>query len=250
MNHAEFDDCADDYDQQLNQGLSYSGESRDFFARGRLLCLKECLDRLGFTPSTVLDYGCGTGHSTPLFLDILGARSVIGVDVSEKSLEVARRSFDCLPAEFRLASDYAPVGRVDLAFCNGVFHHIPLDQRDAAVRYIADSLRPGGMFALWENNPWNPGTRFIMSRVAFDRDAIMLSAGQTRNLVRRAGLDVVRTDYCFIFPKALGSLRWIEPYVAGLPLGGQYQVLATMKGAANARTTSPDRECAVGGHGE
>jgi hypothetical protein len=26
----------------------------------------------------------------------------------------------------------------------------------AAVDYVYRSLRPGGLFAFWENNPWNP----------------------------------------------------------------------------------------------
>jgi SAM-dependent methyltransferase len=229
MNHTEFDECAEDYEAQLNQGLSCSGESREFFARGRLVWLKQCLDAIGFRPTSVLDYGCGTGLATPLFIELLGARSVVGIDVSAKSLEVARRTYGHLASGFHLPSDDEPTGQIDLAFCNGVFHHIPPKDRSEAVSYILRCLRPGGIFAFWENNPWNPGTRFIMSRVPFDRDAIMLSAPEARRLVRRAGFEVVRTDSCFFFPNALKALRWIEPFLAKLPFGGQYQVLCCNK---------------------
>ncbi|MCS7034896.1 MAG: class I SAM-dependent methyltransferase, partial [Phycisphaerae bacterium] len=90
--------------------------------------------------------------------------------------------------------------------------------------------RPGGYFAFWENNPWNPGTRFIMSRCPFDDDAIPLSPLESRRRVRVAGFTVMRTDFLFIFPKVLGWLRWMERPLSRLPLGGQYQVLCRKPG--------------------
>jgi hypothetical protein len=37
--------------------------------------------------------------------------------------------------------------------------------------------------------------------------------------------EVIGTDFLFIFPKLLGWLRGLEPWVTRLPLGAQYQVL-------------------------
>jgi hypothetical protein len=106
-----------------------------------------------------------------------------------------------------------------------VFHHIPLDQRPAAVDHVFRSLRPGGLFAFWENNPLNVGTRIVMSRCSFDRDAITLRSGQAKRLLRAGGFEVLRTDFLFIFPRALRFMRWVEPHVSRLPIGAQYMVL-------------------------
>jgi SAM-dependent methyltransferase len=114
---------------------------------------------------------------------------------------------------------------IDLAFCNGVFHHIPPDERAAAVDYIYRSLRCGGLFALWENNPWNPGTKYVMSRIPFDKGAITLKPPEARRLLQAGGFEVLSTSYLFIFPRALSWLRAIEPVVSTLPLGAQYQIL-------------------------
>jgi SAM-dependent methyltransferase len=122
--------------------------------------------------------------------------------------------------------EYRPMGTIDLAFCNGVFHHIPLNRRDEAVSYIRDALRPGGMFAFWENSPWNPGTRYVMSRIPFDRDAITLTPPEARTLLARNGFEIVRTDFLFVFPRVLSWLRVLEPHLSSLPLGAQYQILA------------------------
>jgi SAM-dependent methyltransferase len=222
---SEFDRYAAEYDAALAQGLSVSGEDKDHFARGRVDWLTGALARLNVRPATVLDFGCGTGSATPFLLGIDGITSLIGVDVSARSLDVATREHGSSNARFHVFSEYHPDGTLDLAFCNGVFHHIPPADRPGAVHYILRALRPGGIFALWENNPWNPGTRLVMSRIPFDRDAITLTPPEARSLVRANGFEVVDTDFLFIFPRALRWLRGIEPLVASLPLGAQYQVL-------------------------
>ena len=128
-------------------------------------------------------------------------------------------------ARFLLFNQYEPSERIDLAYCNGVFHHIPPSRRVNVVNYIFRLLRPGGLFALWENNPWNPGTRYVMSRIPFDRDAITLTAPETRRLLRAGRFEILRTDFLFIFPRILSWFRCVEPLVAQIPLGAQYQIL-------------------------
>jgi SAM-dependent methyltransferase len=223
---AEFDSYADDYDTALGRGLAVSGEDKTFFAKERILWLSRCLKQLAFKPRSVLDYGCGTGTATPFLIDILGAKNVVGVDLSAKSLEVALRTHSGLPVDYKLTSDYVPGGEIDLVFCNGVFHHIAPELRPGVAEYIAGCLRPSGIFALWENNPWSPAARYVMSRIPFDHDAVMVWPCEARKLISRAGLNVVRTDYEFDFPKTLRFLRIVEPSVSRIPLGAQYQVLS------------------------
>lgn len=222
---ADFDLYSDDYDAALAQGISVSGEDKNFFAAGRIQWLASCLEKLQHTPKSAIDFGCGTGSATPFLLDLLKVDSVTGVDVSPKSLETARRLWDSQRVQFQLMSSYQPAEQMDLAFCNGVFHHIPLDERAAAVSFVYRSLKPGGLFALWENNPWNPGTRYVMSRCPFDKDAITLTPPETRRLLKAAGFEILSTNFLFIFPKILKWFRPIEPMVSRLPLGTQYQVL-------------------------
>ena len=222
----EFDEYAEAYDRALAEGISVSGEDKTYFARGRVAWLEGCLRPLALRPKAVLDFGCGTGSGVPFLLELPGVESVLGVDVSAKSLEVARKNISPERARFLTLAAHQPAGECDLAFCNGVFHHIPPAQRAGAVAHVWRSLRPGGLFALWENNPWNPGTRYVMSRIPFDREAITLSAPNSRALLRAGGFEIVRTDFLFIFPRALRWFRSLEPMVARLPLGAQYQVLA------------------------
>ena len=225
---AEFDEFAERYDEALQRGLAVSGESKDYFAEGRARWVRRRLAELGHAPGRIVDFGCGTGTGTPYLLDTLGATSLLGVDVSESSLVVARRDHPDARARFATLDDAEGAAGdrgLDTAFCNGVFHHIPVAERAGAVAWVHRALKPGGIFAFWENNPWNPGTRYIMSRVEFDRDAITLTPPESRRLLRAGGFEVLRTDSLFWFPRALRALRPLEPLLARVPLGGQYLVL-------------------------
>jgi len=237
-----FDEYADDYEAALGQGLAATGEDSAYFARARVHWLARCLDRLGLSPRVVLDFGCGTGGSIAPLLELGPGVRVIGVDPSPDSLAVAAARHQGPGVSFQLLAEVAPAevgaqdvppgqvavqdGTIDLVFTNGVLHHIQPEHRSAAIRRIAQLLRPGGLLCIWENNLLNPGTRLVMSRIPFDHDAIPLSARQTRRLLTGAGLQPLSTHYLFIFPHPLRALRPIEPALSRLPLGGQYQVLA------------------------
>jgi len=223
---AEFDSRAGTYEADLNQALSVSGEDKDYFARGRVAWLAKCLRSLGEKPRSAVDYGCGIGGTGIFLRKMLGVKSVVGLDVSSRSLEIARSRYRSDWIRFRSFEEFSPHGEIDLVYCNGVFHHIPVVQRGDAINYIVRSLRPGGLFALWENNPWNPGTRYVMSRCLFARGAVTLTPPETSGLLRAAGLQVLRVDFLFIFPRPLKVFRVLEPWLSGFPLGAQYVVLS------------------------
>jgi SAM-dependent methyltransferase len=223
-----FDAYAASYDDDLARGLAVSGEDKGYYALGRIRWLGRRLAGMGERAPMrrVLDFGCGDGASVPLLRGWPGTEQVLGVDVSAGLLAVARSRNAGPGIAFAAIDDAPPRGDFDLAFTNGVFHHIPPGERGAALEYVRGALRPGGWFAFWENNPWNPGTRYIMSRVAFDRDAMTIPPPAGRRMLQQAGFAVRAVDTLFYFPRWLGWLRALEPALARLPLGGQYLVLA------------------------
>jgi SAM-dependent methyltransferase len=220
-----FDQYAAAYEQALSSALAPSGEGREYFAAGRVAWLKRCLDEAKETPRTLVDFGCGDGATTPLLLEILHADSAVGIDVSAKSLEIARKKYATEKIRFEPIGEFHTSGEMDMAYCNGVFHHIPPAGRAEALALVVRALRVGALFSFWENSPWSLATRYVMSRCAFDRDAIMLAPPEARALLRDGGFEILRTDFRFIFPRALRALRKIEDVVYRLPFGTQYQIL-------------------------
>ena len=226
MSGAEFDEFATKYEKTMERSCAVAGESPEFYAKGRM---QWCLRRLrSYLPvDTVLDFGCGVGGSIKCFFDILGCVSVVGVDPSAESLEVARKNHPGLNVRLATPEEFVPSGNIPLAFCNGVFHHIPLDHRLHALNYIRSALSDNGMLAFWENNPWNPVVVYSMSLNDFDRNAKTLSPLRSVRLLKQAGFRIVSIDYCFFFPHFAREFRQLEPALRWFPLGAQYLVLAS-----------------------
>jgi SAM-dependent methyltransferase len=225
-NLPEFDAYAADYDAALNQGLRLTGEKKEYYAEGRVRHIRARLARLGLQPANCLDFGCGTGTSAVFLRDGLGLHTCTGYDPSGDSVLEAERTVKWQGAVFTAQEQALEEGSFDMAFTNGVFHHIPPAERAHAVRVVWKALKPGGVFAFWENNRWNPAVHWVMGKVPFDRDAQMLFPHQARRLLRQGGLRVLGTDHLFFFPAGLAALRPLERWLLGVPLGGQYLVLA------------------------
>lgn len=220
----ELFDEASSYDAMLNQGLRLSGEDKTFFMEGRLSRLRDVLPA-SFTPEQILDFGCGTGDTSRRLLEQFGTR-VVGVDVSAGALEHARAHHGSGDISFFDVTSFDAPSTFDLCYSNGAFHHIEPAERPRVLRRLRELLRPGGYFAVFENNPWNPGTRLVMKRVPFDRDAQPVSSRRMRRLLVDHGFELVGpTLYLFIFPAPLKVLRFSEPWLERLPLGAQYLVL-------------------------
>ncbi len=224
-NTAEFDRYADSYDADLNQALLVSGENKTYFAQARVRWLVKRIRELAEKPHSAMDYGCGIGDTAVLLQENLGLDHLLGLDVSSRSVELARLRHGSDQRAFGTFDQHVPEGNFDLVYCNGVFHHIPVAERASALRFIHGSLRVGGLFALWENNPWNPGTRYVMSKCAFDRGAVTISPTEASGMVQAQGFYVLRRDFLFFYPRALKIFRFTEPWMTMLPMGAQFLVL-------------------------
>jgi SAM-dependent methyltransferase len=93
----------------------------------------------------VLEIGCGLGTDGAQFA--LAGANYTGIDLTEASIELARKKFELsgLCGEFRVADaenlDFAD-DSFDLVYSHGVLHHTPDTAR--AVREIYRVLKPGG----------------------------------------------------------------------------------------------------------
>ncbi|MBU0741367.1 class I SAM-dependent methyltransferase [bacterium] len=106
----------------------------------------------------VLDYGCGAGHHS-LELADAGAARVVGIDISPRSIEVAREAaaragaenteFHAMDAE---KMDF-PDDSFDLVTGLAILHHLDLD---VAGRELARVLKPGGVAVFSEPLGHNP----------------------------------------------------------------------------------------------
>jgi SAM-dependent methyltransferase len=224
---AYFDGYAQKYGEVLQRSLNATGENQEYFARRRVEITRDLLAERHAAISTAVDFGCGLGTAAPHLVQHLRPEFVVGVDVSRDILKEATSRNDSARVSFAHVDDFS--GRADLVFCNGVFHHITPVERRGALKFIRNVLGNGGYFAFWENNPLNPGTRYVMSRCEFDRDAIVINPKEARTLLEANGFEIVRSRSAFFFPRSLAWMRGLEKPLASTLLGGQYLLLSTPK---------------------
>jgi SAM-dependent methyltransferase len=222
---SEFDVYRDTYRDEVERALPFGALDLDRFTEAKADHLMGAACRLLGAPETlrVLDVGCGTGE-TDRFL--VGRISELeGVDMSEGLIERARRAVP--DAEYRsyegarLPYDDSSF---DLSFCINVMHHVPPPRWGAFVAEMARVTRRRGIVAVFEHNPLNPLTRRVVSRCAFDADAVLLRRSRARAILAGAGLDSAESRYILFLPLAARWVRALERPLRWVPLGAQYYV--------------------------
>lgn len=196
-----FDDYAADYNGTIQRAIGASGESVEFFASLRARLLASLIGSANDSPS-VLDFGCGIGNMTREVASRLPFAAVVGTDISERSLAIARsRETPCGQRIEYTATQLDrlpfPDGSFDFAFTSGVFHHIEPVERLHWLTELKRVLTPRGRFCLFEHNPLNPLTVRAVGRIPFDQGVKLLTASEATALLRRAGFKVSPTHYDF-----------------------------------------------------
>ena len=87
-------------------------------------------------------------------------------------------------------------------------------------------LKPGGLVVIYEHNPYNPVTRYVVNSCPFDENARLSSARAMRRRLNSVGFPKVLVRYRVFFPSALRILRPLERFLIWLPIGAQYYVAA------------------------
>lgn len=222
----EFDRYAPSYAELLDDPTrNRFAQDPLHFHRRKWLLLQNILKRVGIDVAAQrwLDVGCGQGDLLELagrnFAEAWGCDPSAGMISGASAFPVKHQ-----PSISELPFDDASTDFVT-AVC--VYHHVHGSARELLTGDIRRVLTPGGLCCIVEHNPWNPVTRAIVRRCPVDVDAELLSAGESRALLRRAGFEILSTDYFLYLPERIfHRVGHAERMLGKIPFGGQYAVLA------------------------
>lgn len=231
MARVDFDQYARQYEAILAAQTNFFDGDSNYFARYKIELARRIVGSIG----AVLDFGCGIGRSIPHLREIFSDADIVGCDPSAESLAIAREQNPT--CRFTSMEELGPDCKFDLILASCVFHHIPPQDRQTAIRYCYSRLKEGGHFIIFEHNPINPVTRRLVKHCSFDADAVLLSMRETVARMRNEHLDVNESSYCLFFPQRLAALRPFEKYLRWLPMGGQYYVCASNPATDSIRAT-------------
>jgi SAM-dependent methyltransferase len=212
------------YVSEVDRSINFSGLTQDHFTRGKAERLISHLKQLNpsINEIRILDIGCGQGLIHPYIRERGGLR-LTGVDVAADALQVARavnpdvnyKTYDGANLPFLDAS-------FDVAFTICVMHHVPPQQWSSFVAEAKRILRPGGVFLIFEHNPWNPLTRLAVRRCPFDYDAVLLSAPRIRGLMGASGFVHIQQEFIFFTPFSAPAVKRLELMARWFPFGAQH----------------------------
>ncbi|MFT5367746.1 MAG: SAM-dependent methyltransferase [Candidatus Latescibacterota bacterium] len=221
-NRVDFDDYSQDYQKLVTDSAFLCGEADDYFDQYKINCLRRWV--IGTDSQfDILDFGCGIGKQTVLMAKAFPKASVVGFDISKKSVAIAREKFthvDNLQFDDQLPAQ----GCYDVILVANVFHHIPLEDRLEILADLKDRLKPDGRIVIFEHNPLNPLTRYTVNACPFDADAVLVWPNAFIRLARRVGIEVDQKRYIVFFPGFLKIFRRIESHLGWLPIGAQYML--------------------------
>ncbi len=164
-------------------------------------------------PSVFLDIGCGDGGHSRLAKSLHKDMQIVGIDLSLRALEMARREFHAqeIPCNLILGdARYAPfrTDSIDMIMMVGILHHVG---NPAPVREALRILVPGGNILVEEVTfnplgyilqrlfgilPDGPRKRVAEARIGVPRIRII-----TRYLLRQwlSAFEIINEEYAWLF---------------------------------------------------
>lgn len=221
---SEFDEYRLRYEDEINRALAFGGKSHDFYTQVKADVLVELLQREAPARSLdILDVGCGNGAIHHFLLSSGLPMKVTGIEVAAEFLEMARQANPAVTYDVydgsRLPYETA---QFDAAFTICVMHHVPPGQWPDFLAEMGRVVRPGGLVAVFEHNPFNPVTAHIVRTCQFDRNAVLLKPARLSKLMHDAKLVSVAREFILFTPFENRTIRNLERGIRWLPLGAQY----------------------------
>ena len=157
----------------------------------------------GKSPFRILDFGCGPGRDLKTFRDL--GHDAIGVEGSERFVEMAREYSSCEVWQQDFLKLDLPAERFDGIFANASLFHIPSQELPRVLRQLCATLKPDGV--LFSSNPRGDNQEGWSG----ERYGCYYDWPRWKELLTAAGFDEVRHYY-----RPPGLPREQQPWLASL----------------------------------
>ena len=217
----DFDNYAEKYDELITSNTSFFEEDTSYFARYKVSIFKNLITN---NPVNILEFGCGTGRNLYYLKKAFPKSNISGCDISQKSLSIAAKHNPNIELFNSNNHNKSLNNHFDAIFIACVFHHIKPKLWHKTISEIYNYMNKDASLIIFEHNPLNPVTRKLVNDCPFDKDAVLLRRSKTFDLMEKANLKNITSQYCLFLPEKLSKYSKIEKYISWLPLGGQYWV--------------------------
>ena len=189
----------------------------------------ELFGRYGLAgPIRILDAGCGTGEGSSRLAELYGEATVLGVDIVDPHLDIARRRYATLGSRLRFEHQTifgldAADATFDLTVCRHVLHSIPHPER--VVAELVRVTRRGGRLHLipedygmihFQRGRLNPRDFWHEAPERFGEktDTDLFIGRDSFEILARLGLTDIAVDYVVVDTIRVPRETFAEIFVA------------------------------------
>lgn len=224
----DFDRYSIDYEDKVNDAISFGGLEHSFYidVKRNEILRQASIKFKDLKKLNVLDLGCGIGA---YHAGLEGKFNQLhGIDVSKQSVDYAKNNNNhVLYESYDGDSLPYPDNHFDLVFSICVMHHVPPANWGNFIKEIHRTLKSGGVALIFEHNPYNPATQYIVRTCEIDKDAVLLAPRYMRKLFNQTGFGGIYTRTIFTILPIGKILSYIDRGLGCLPFGAQYYLNAT-----------------------
>ena len=220
----DFNRYSSTYRSEVDKSLSGLGADSDHILKVKADHFIQTLRdhfKTGLESLNVLDVGCGIGLMDQFWNSTLPRLQ--GIDISSDSIKIAQQNNPGLVYQtYNGKAIPYENNSFDALVLVCVLHHVPEEEWQGFFNELHRVVKPGGLISVYEHNPYNPITQWIVSRCEFDDDAVLLTPQKTKKLAKNTKLSVQLLYSILFFPWRAQVFRKIERWIRWIPLGAQY----------------------------
>ena len=160
----------------------------------------EIISRNKTDPShlTILDVGCGVGLTDYFLAEHF--KKLYGVDLSRGIVQkAAALNPRALYKAYSGKKLPYPSNSIDITFAICVMHHVLPSDLDLFLSEMLRVTRENGLVIIFEHNPFNPLTKYAVSRCILDKDTYLLRMKQVTRLLKYDGAEILRKKIHFFY---------------------------------------------------
>jgi SAM-dependent methyltransferase len=221
----DFNTKKDVYQKTIEKSIAFSGKGLDFYTQVKADIANYLFPQIKSASdvTNLLDIGCGHGLIHPL----LKKCNITGIDTAQEVIEMAKvlnpkvhyQSYDGQQIPF-------PSESFDFAIITCVIHHVNPDNWNSFLTEAKRVVKKGGCILIFEHNPLNPATRYVVKNNEMDADANLISRNQLLKILGSIGIRKFKTRNILFTPFSSRFFRKLDNLLGRLPFGAQYYVLA------------------------
>ena len=211
----EFSEYADKYFESLDHPLkSLINNDKEYFVNAKAKIINDLINSVFQSDQkiNIIDVGTGIG----IFEKFLQAkqRNLFGIDLSLKMLQVAKHNNRIENGGYCQANGFNlpfPDQSADIVFLSCVLHHVSDEFRLLVIDEMYRVCKPGGTILIFEHNPYNMITQFVVRTTPLDRNAKLVSEGKLKLLLDKLQVKAYEKKY-FLYGSSMVD-RMIKKYI-------------------------------------